>query len=138
MKIIPPLPSAIFVATLLLGAAFSAPSQEKKTETTKQEMGASVAAPAKTMPYRGKVVSVDTNAKTFTIGKRAIKITEQTKITKQGVPATLTELIVGEKVSGSYWINENGSLEAKNVKIGAKAEAAAPKTEEQAETSPSP
>jgi hypothetical protein len=53
-------------------------------------------------------------------------VTDQTKITKQGAAATMTEISVGEKVSGSYLKKDDGSLEAKNVKVGAKTEAAAP------------
>ena len=49
-------------------------------------------------------------------------MTDQTKITKQGAAATMAEITVGEEVSGSYWKKEDGGLEAKNVKIGAKAE----------------
>ena len=55
-------------------------------------------------------------------------MTDQTKITKRGAAATMAEINVGEKVSGSYWKKDDGSLEAKNVKVGAKAEAAAPRT----------
>ena len=31
----------------------------------------------------------------------------------------MVEIAVGEKVSGSYWKKDDGSLEAKNVKVGA-------------------
>ena len=74
----------------------------------------------KPIAYHGKVASVDAAAKTFTVGKRTFKVTDQTKITKEGAAATMDDVVVGEKVSGSYWKKEDG-LEAKSVKIGAKA-----------------
>jgi hypothetical protein len=119
MKIIPRPPTVFFVAALILGASLCAPAKEKKTETASPEASASPMA-TKTMPYRGKVILIDTSATTFTVGKRAIKVTKQTKITKQGVAATMAEITVGEKVSGSYWKKDDGSLEAKIVKIGDK------------------
>ncbi len=131
MKIKPPLPTAICVAALILGAPSGAPAKEKKTETAIPEASASPAAKAKPIPYRGKVASVDASAKTFTVGKRTIKVTDQTKITKQGAAATMADITVGEKVSGSYWKKDDGSLEAKNIKVGAKMEPAAPMTNAQ-------
>ena len=108
-----------------------APAKEKKTETAIPEASASPAAKAKPLPYRGKVASVDASAKTFTVGNRTIKVTDQTKITKQGAAATMADITVGEKVSGSYWKKDDGSLEAKNIKVGAKMEAAAAMTNAQ-------
>jgi hypothetical protein len=128
MKIIPPVPTAICVAALIFGVPSGAPAKEKKTETANPEASASPGAKAKTLPYRGKVASVDASTKTFTVGKRTIKVTDQTKITKQDADATMADITAGEKVSGSYWKKDDGSLEAKNVKVGAKAEAAAPMT----------
>ena len=125
MKIIPPVPTAICVAALIFGVPSGAPAKEKKTETANPEASASPGAKAKPIPYRGKVASVDAGAKTFSVGKRTIKVTDQTKITKQGADATMADITVDEKVSGSYWKKGDGSLEAKNVKVGAKAEAAA-------------
>jgi hypothetical protein len=82
-------------------------------------------ASARAIPYRGKVASVDLSAKTFMVGKRTFKVTDQTQITKEGAAAMMSDVVTGEKVSGSYWKKEDGTLEAKTVKVGvAKAEAA--------------
>ena len=74
------------------------------------------------VPFRGKIASVDAKAKTFSIaGKettRVIKITDQTKITKQGADATMKDVVADEEVRGSYWKKEDGSLEARSVKLG--------------------
>ena len=144
MKIKPPVPAAICIAALILGVLSGAPAKEKKTETANPQASASPGAKAKLLPYRGKVALVDASARTFTVGERTIKVTDQTKITKQGAAATMTEISVGEKVSGSYLKKDDGSLEAKNVKVGAKTEAAAPMTNARqkegraTEASPSP
>jgi len=144
MKITPPVATAICVAALILGVPSGAPAKEKKTEIPNPEASASPGAKAKPLPYRGKVASVDASAKTLTVGKRTIKVTDQTKITKQGAAASMAEINVGEKVSGSYWKKDDGSLEAKNVKVGAKAEVAEPRTNARqkeggaTEASPSP
>ena len=65
---------------------------------------------------------MDKNRKTFTIaGKeksRVFKVTEKTTVMKGGNTATIEEIVQNEEVSGSYWKNADGSLEAKAVKIG--------------------
>jgi len=144
MKTNPPVLTAICVATLIFGVPSGAPAKEKKIETANPEASASPGDKANPLPYRGKVGSVDIAAKTFAVGKRTIKVTNQTKITKQGADATMVDIVAGEKVSGSYWKKDDGSLEAKNVKVGAKAEAASSMTNPRqkegsaAEASPSP
>ena len=74
------------------------------------------------VPFHGKIASVDAKAGTFSIaGKgttRLIKITDQTKITKQGADATMKDVVADEEVRGSYWKKEDGSLEARGVKLG--------------------
>jgi hypothetical protein len=131
MKIKPPVPTAICVAALILGVPSGAPAKEKKTETAIPEASVSPATKANPLPYRGKVASVDASAKTFMVGKRTIKVTDQTNITKQGTAATMADITVGENVSGSYWKKDDGSLEAKNIKVGAEMEAAAAMTDAQ-------
>src|SRR5262245_1604797 len=131
MKSKSPLPTAICVAALILGASSGAPAKETKTETSIPKATASPAAKAKAIPYRGNVASIDASVKTFTVGRRTLKVTAQTKITKQGAAATMADITVGEKVSGSYWKKDDGSLEAKNIKVGAKMEKATPMTNAQ-------
>ena len=61
---------------------------------------------------------------TFTIaGKtstRVFKATDTTKVTKAGAESTFGELTENERVSGSYWKKEDGTLELKSLKIGGK------------------
>ncbi len=91
-------------------------------------MAASPAAKApRAVPFHGKISAVDKTAKTFSIaGKektRVFKIMEATVITKDGNPATMADVVENEDVRGSYWKREDGSLEAKSVKLGQKTEA---------------
>lgn len=72
--------------------------------------------------FKGIIASVDDKAKTFTIaGKensRVLKITDKTIITKSGQPATMKDVVANEEVRGSYYKVADGSMEAKNVKLG--------------------
>jgi hypothetical protein len=68
------------------------------------------------------VSAVDQTKKTFTIsGKeatRVFKVTERTKILKGAATASMKDVIENEEVSGAYWKNPDGTLEAKMVKLG--------------------
>jgi hypothetical protein len=85
---------------------------------------ASTDKPARAIPFHGTATSVDQGAKSFTIeGKtssRTFMATDQTTVTKGGASATFAELTADEKVSGSYWKKEDGTLELKSLKIGGK------------------
>jgi len=74
------------------------------------------------IPFHGMVAAVDQNNKTFTItGKeatRVFKVTDQTKILKGARTATMNDIIEHAEVSGAYWKNADGTLEAKMVKVG--------------------
>jgi hypothetical protein len=80
---------------------------------------------ARAIPFRGKISAVDQSANTFTVaGKeasRVFKVTENTTITKAGAAATMTDIVENEEVRGSYLKHDDGTLEAKTVKIGPKA-----------------
>src|SRR5438132_5216909 len=84
----------------------------------------------KQRPFRGKVSAVDKTAKTITLeGKeksRTFQITSGTKITKDGKPAVLDDVTVGESVRGVAKENAAGKLEAVTVKVGALAGNAKP------------
>ena len=118
------------IATLLFSASSVVRAESKATPSPAASPAASASPMEKSAtkkmnratPFRGKIASVDASAKTFSIaGKdttRVIKITEQTKIMKQGAEATMSDLVADTEVRGSYWKKEDGSLEARNVKIG--------------------
>lgn len=141
------------IATLALCAPLAASAKSKATASPAPAASAAPmmdkTAKVRSIPFHGKIGTVDANAKTFTIvGKektRVIKITDQTKITKQGADATMKEVVADEEVRGSYWKKDDGSLEARSVKLGpltaeemAKKEAHMKKKSEAAAAEPSP
>jgi hypothetical protein len=74
------------------------------------------------IPFHGMVSAVDQKNKTFTIsGKeatRCFKVTDKTNIMKGAGTGTMKDIIDNEEVSGAYWKNLDGTLEAKIVKLG--------------------
>jgi hypothetical protein len=74
------------------------------------------------VPFHGKLAAVDAQAMTLTVGTMLIHVTADTKITKDGKPATLADGVVGEPVGGAYLKTDDGQLNATVVHIGAKPE----------------
>ena len=68
------------------------------------------------------VSAVDQKNKTFAIsGKeatRVFKVTGKTLITKGAGNAKFSDIVDNEEVSGAYWKDADGSLEAKMIKLG--------------------
>jgi len=83
--------------------------------------------PTRPIPFRGKISAVDQTAKTFTVaGKqhsRVFKVTDNTTITKADAAATMADIVAGEQVRGTCLKQEDGTLEAKTVKLGPPTEA---------------
>ncbi|MFZ0828639.1 MAG: hypothetical protein WAO02_14560 [Verrucomicrobiia bacterium] len=71
-------------------------------------------------PFNGKLAAVDLAAKTLTVGKLTLQVTADTKITKDGKPATLGDGVVGEPVSGAYHKTAEGKLDATTIHFGVK------------------
>ena len=72
--------------------------------------------------FNGTLTAVDTNAMTFTVGKRTFEISSETMITKAGEPATLADGAVGEMAAGTYKKSTDGKLTATSIHFGAKAD----------------
>jgi hypothetical protein len=133
-------PRILFFTAVLTSIAFVAPqgvkAKDKKASSPIPSASvlpqASPAGKTRAYPYHGKVASVDSAAQTFVIGKRTFTITGDTKITKDGATARVSDIASGELVGGSYWKQDNGTLAARTVKIGASAQTKiAPKTSQQ-------
>ena len=95
-------------------AKIEIPSNAKKAEKPAAEKTSS-------LPYQGHIVAVDKTAKTFSLGKKEVRVfsvTDSTKVTKGDAVATLNDLAVGDKVTGAYNKIAGGKLEAVSVKIG--------------------
>lgn len=74
-------------------------------------------------PFHGNVSAVDTAVMTLTVGETVIHVTSETKLTKGGKPATLSEIAVGETVGGSAKKDDSGKLNATVVRVGETAKA---------------
>jgi hypothetical protein len=110
---------AIVLATspqLLAQSTNKAPA-EKKAATEKKEPAEKKQS---SIPFHGNIVTLDKNAKTITIGKRIFQITSETKIFKSDKPATFTDGVVGDYVTGSYHKTDEGRLIAHSVYFGGK------------------
>jgi hypothetical protein len=129
MKYSSPLLSLTCITALALApvSAFAqstkaSPSPGEKSSPAAKTSESSSAKPPRAIPLTGKVSEVDSSAKTFTIaGKtasRVFKITDRSTVTKDGAAATFDEIAVEGKVTGSYWKQEDGTLEIKTLKIG--------------------
>lgn len=95
------------------------PAAQKKAPAAKKE-----AAEKKKSghPFRGKLAELDKTAMTLKLGKSTYYVNSETKITKDGKPATLADGVVGEPVTGYAKPDEEGKMVATTVKFGAKPE----------------
>jgi hypothetical protein len=105
--------------SLIAAALVAVPSVSRAADATNPP-AATTPAPKKHggIPFHGKVVAVDTNAMTFTVGTMTIAITSETKITKDDQPAVFADITVGEAIRGSYKKDDAGKLNATTVRIG--------------------
>ena len=101
-------------ATLRAAESTNAPASEESGSKHKKNSSDIV-------PFHGKVTAVDKAAMTITVGQRTFNITSTTKITKDGLPATLADATVGEEVGGAYKrASSKEKLDATSLRIGAK------------------
>jgi len=109
---------SLFAATLVAMPALSRAQDTNASASSSQ----TTPAPKKhdTPPFHGKLSAVDVSAKTLTVGKLTLQVTSNTKITKDGQPATLSDGVVGQHVSGSYQKTADGKLNAVSVHFGPK------------------
>jgi hypothetical protein len=107
---------AFAIALALSPALVSA--QEKAEKPAEKKAGA----PGRAIPFHGKIDAVDKIAKTIKVGERVFQVTSETRIVKQGKPATLDDAAVGEIVGGSYVKGDDGKLNLRSLRIGPKPE----------------
>ena len=75
------------------------------------------------IPFRGKVVAVDKQARTFKSGERIFTVTSETRLARNGKPVLLEDVGAGEEVRGNYKIGEGGKLEVQTAHFGPKSDA---------------
>lgn len=118
--------NVIIVAALALCGTLSPVAAQKEASPSPESASSAEAKAPRATSFRGSVASVDASAKTFTMsGKaaRVIKVTDKTSVTKDGAAATFVDIVADQKVTGSGWKQEDGTFEAKMVKIGGPGEA---------------
>lgn len=115
----------IALYAIVAAALIAAPSALRAQDTGATNSPAATA-PAKKhgVPFHGKAAAVDTAAMTVTVGTKTFNIASDTKITKDGKPATLSDITVGETISGSSKKDAAGKLNATVIHIGEKKKAA--------------
>jgi hypothetical protein len=91
-------------ATAIIAAPVLARAQDKGTNAPAAPSQTEPAKPKKheSAPFHGTVSAVDTKAMTLTVGKHTFNVTSDTKITKEGKPAILSDIAVGDKVGVAY------------------------------------
>ena len=109
--------ASIVAGALTLAVAGSAQSTnkaaaERKASTAEKKPGAH--------PFHGKLTSIDKSAKTITVGKTNYHVSSETKMKKDGKPATLEDGVIDEGVTGYVKPNEEGKMVASSVNFGGK------------------
>jgi hypothetical protein len=118
----------ITTLSLLAAAVIAAPALSRAVDVSTNAPGSSgqTVTPRpgihSVIPFHGKVTAVDTNAMTLTVGNRTLQITSDTKISKDGKSAKLSDGVVGERVQGAYRKSEGGKPNAVTVHFGARDE----------------
>jgi hypothetical protein len=116
------------ILTLLASAIIAEPAISQAQDNGTNAPAASdqsTNSPAKPKKHGSLVASgnaseVDTNAMTLTVGKHTFAITSETRITKNGQPAILSDIAVGDKVGVAYKKTEDGKFDAATINDGKK------------------
>ncbi|MCX6891082.1 MAG: hypothetical protein NTX51_06115 [Verrucomicrobia bacterium] len=115
--------SAVSLLAVVIGSLpCQAPAQSARKSGTEAKASTESAAEIKQpkLPYKGTLTAVDRAAKTMTIGKRTFQITPETKLLREGKPATMEDGVKGEYISLSYQKIADGKFLACNVYYGGK------------------
>ncbi len=114
------------VLTLCAAAMLVMPMLSRAQSTTNAPAASNPAQPkhhGKVMPFRGNLVSTDTNAMSFVVGTLNFQVTSDTIIKKDGKPATLADAVVGQPARGAYTKQSDGTLDVVSVNFGQKKKA---------------
>lgn len=88
------------------------PAAETTPPTAAPKKPAKKKPASNTLPFRGKVESVDTKAMTITLAgkekQRVFNVTSKTRLEKDGKPATFGDIKAGDDARGSYAKGKDG------------------------------
>ena len=106
-------------AITLLGAAIlTVPAMSRAADQTSTNAPAATTDKAGPRKFNGDVTAVDTNAMTFTVGDQTFNVTSDSRLSKKGKPATLSDAVVGEPARGSYTTGSDGKLDVARARFG--------------------
>lgn len=129
--------SKLLLFSLAIAAALPAVRAEDKPAKPAAPTAPALPPKITRQPFHGKVAAVDTAAMTLTVGTTIINVTSDTKLTKGGQPAMLSEIIVGETVGGLTQKDDAGKLNATVIRVGETAKATKkPKKADRPEAAP--
>ena len=111
----------IALFSIMAAALIAVPAISHAADKNKDAPAAADSAKKQILPFHGKISAVDTTAATITIGKMTINITSETKITKDGKPATVADLAVGDMAGGAYKKDDASKKNATVIHVGEKA-----------------
>jgi len=110
------------VAAVLAAAPMAVYAQVASTNTPAADAPAPKAKKKGTLPFHGKIATIDASAATFTVGDLVLNVTSKSKITStNAVPAALADFKVGDEVSGAYKKGTDGKLNVTTLHEGGKA-----------------
>jgi len=97
----------------IAGTQIHSQAQSDKAPAAKEK---AAKAKKKTIPFNGKLKQIDKDARTVKVGNRTFKLTDDTKYLQD----SLDEAKIGEKVGGSYWKADDGTLIVNSIRFGPK------------------
>src|SRR4051812_12499277 len=111
-----------FLATAL-SVIFCTTPVWAQTQSTNKASDKAASTPKKQTagPFHGKLAAMDKSARTITVGKRTFQVVADSKIQKNGKPATFDDGVVDQEVSGYFKTAPDGKLVATKVTFGPKA-----------------
>jgi hypothetical protein len=108
----------ITLFSLIAAALVAVPAITRADDTSTNAPAAAAPAKKHGMPFHGKIAAVDTSAMSITVGEMTIGVTSETKIMKNGQPAMLSDLTVGDMAGGYYKKDDAGKMTATTIRIG--------------------
>ncbi len=110
----------IALIAIAAAALIAAPATIHAQDAAKPAATTPAPAKKKGTAVHGAVTAVDATAMTVTVGTKTYNVTSDTKITKDGQPATLADVTVGATVSITYKKDDAGKLTATAIHMGVK------------------
>ena len=107
----------IALYAIAAAALIAAPAAVRAQDSTTPPAATAPAKKHHPLMFHGSVSAVDATAMTLTVGTNTVNVTSKTKIIKDGKPATLTDITVGDMVHGAYK-KSDGKMDATVIHVG--------------------